>query len=202
MGLILKNCGEILMNMGKVFLGLFMLLCLSFSIGCGNTAENQREEAIFDNKAEALIGNLKIFAARGNFDLSEPKTYTADDKKYCSLNFGGNENNKITLKLNDDDSIISEEITVADPSDFEAGKMAGMLLSGTLMGIGVEEADLQKFLTDYQNLAAEEIRKQKDASVLIIDQDIKVHNALKKKDLRVNITSNEKQAGYFIELAH
>ena len=200
MGLILK-IGEIFMNMLKAFLGLFMLVCLSFSIGCGKTAENQREEAIFDNKAEALIGNLKIFAARGNFDLSEPKTYTADNKKYCSLNFGGTENNKITFRLNDDDSVISEEITVADPSDFEAGKMAGMLLSGTLMGIGVEDADLQKFLTDYQNLVAEEIRKQKDASVIIIDQDIKVHNAFKKKDLRVNIKSNEKQAGYLIEIA-
>lgn len=201
MELILK-VGEIFMNMRKTFLGIVMLVCLSFSIGCGNTAQNQREEAIFDNKAEVLIGNLKMFAARGNFDFSEPKTYTDDNTKYCSLNFGGNENNKVTFKLNDDDSIISEEITVADPSDFESGKMAGMLLSGTLMGIGVEEADLQKFLTDYQNLAAEEIRKQKDASVLIIDQDIKVYNALKKKDLRVNIKSNEKQAGYLIELAH
>lgn len=149
MELILK-VGEIFMNMRKTFLGIVMLVCLSFSIGCGNTADNQREEAIFDNKAEVLIGNLKMFAARGNFDLSEPKTYTDDNKKYCSLNFGGNENNKVTFKLNDDDSIISEEITVADPSDFESGKMAGMLLSGTLMGIGVEEADLQKFLTDYQ----------------------------------------------------
>ena len=142
-----------------------------------------------------------MFAAHGNFDLSEPKTYTADNKKYCSVNFGSSENNKVTLKLNDDDSVINEEISVADPRDYEAGKMAGMLLSGTLLSTGVEEADMQKFLNTYQKLVEEEVRKQNNPSTPVIDQDIKVYNAIKKQDIRVNIKCDDKQAKYFIELA-
>lgn len=173
--------------------------------GCGSTSENQsanqREDTIFDNKAEVFIGTLKLYAAQGNFDLSEPKFSTADNKKSCSFNFGGSENNKVTLQLNDDDSIINEEVSVIDAKNYDAGKMAGMLLAGTLMTTGVEDADLQKFLTSYQNIVEEAIRKQNNTTAPVIDQDIKVYNAIKKKDMRVNIKCDDKNAKYFIELA-
>ena len=114
--------------MKKVFLGIFMLSCLIFTIGCGNVSENQREETIFDNKAEALIGNLKLFAAHGNFNLSEPKISNADNQKFCTVNFGDSEKNILNLKLNSDDSVVNTEIIVNDANNYEFGKMAGMLL--------------------------------------------------------------------------
>lgn len=173
--------------------------------GCGSTSENQsanqREETIFDNTAEAFIGTLKIFAANGNFDLSEPKFSTVDNKKYCTLNFGGSENNKVTLKLNPDDSIINAEISVTESSKYDAGKMAGVLLAGTFITTGVEDAELQKFLSAYQKIAEETVRKQNNTTTPVIDQDIKIYNAIKKKDFRVNIKCDDKQAKYFVELA-
>ena len=66
--------------MKKNFLGIFMATLLIFTIGCGSVSENQREEPIFAGKADALIGNLKIFAANGNFELSELKTSTSGNE--------------------------------------------------------------------------------------------------------------------------
>ena len=159
------------------------------------TSENQREAAIFDGKADALIGNLKLMAAHGNFNLSEPKI----NNSYCTVNFGDSEDNKINLKLNDDDSVINEEITAHN--DYESGKMAGILLSGTLLGIGAEQAELENFLKTYQSVVEEEIRKQNNSATPIIDKNIKVHCAVGDKDINVNIKSDEKQVKFFIENA-
>ena len=186
--------------MRKIFL-MFMTAILFFAIGCGTVTENQREETIFDGKAEALIGNLKLFAAHGNFNLSEPKILNSDNQKYCTLNFGDSEKNILNLKLNSDDLVINEEIIVNDANNYEFGKMAGLLLSGTLLGIGVEESELQKFLTFYQKSVEEEIRKQNNSATPIIDSTFKVYCATKKKDLSVSIQSDDKRMKYFIEVA-
>ncbi|MBQ9486259.1 MAG: hypothetical protein IJU91_00445, partial [Selenomonadaceae bacterium] len=57
----------------KSFFGICILACVLLMAGCGSTSENQsanqREDTIFDNKAEVFIGSLKLFAAQGNFDL-------------------------------------------------------------------------------------------------------------------------------------
>ena len=174
---------------------------LFFTIGCGNVSENQREETIFDNKAEALIGNLKLFAARGNFNLSEPKISNVDNQKFCTVNFGDSDKNIVNFKLNDDDSVINAEIIVNDANNYEFGKMAGLLLSGTLMSIGVEQEELQKFLTSYQKSVEEEIRKQNNTATPIIDSKFKVHCAATKKDLNVGLKSDDKQMKYVIEVA-
>ena len=184
--------------MKKYFLGIFMLTLLIFTVGCGGT-ENAREETIFDGKADALIGNLKLMAAHGNFNLSEPKINNVGDERFCTVHFGDSEDNKFNLKLNDDDSVISEEIFAHN--DYESGKMAGMLLSGTLLGIGVEQSELENFLKTYQNVVEEEIRKQNNSSTPIIDKNIKVHCAVGDKDINVNIKSDEKQVKFFIENA-
>lgn len=178
-----------------------MLSFLFFTIGCGNVSENQREETIFDNKAETLIGNLKLFAAHGNFNLSEPKISNSENKKFCTVNFGDSEKNILNFKLNADDSVVSEEIVVNDANNFEYGKMAGLLLSGTLLSIGVEQEELQKFLTSYQKSIEEEIRKQNHTATPKIDSKFKVHCAATKKYLSVGLKSNDKQMKYVIEVA-
>ena len=187
--------------MKKNFLGIFIATLLIFTIGCGSVSENQREEPIFAGKADALIGNLKIFAANGNFELSEPKTSTSGNEKYCTLSFGGSNKTELKLKLNSDDSVVNEEIIINDANSYELGKMAGMLLSGTLAGIGVEQAEMEKFLTSYQKAVAEEIRKQNNASTPTIDQTHKVYCAANKKDLNVSIEADDKHMRYLIEVA-
>lgn len=187
--------------MRKIFFGMFVTAILFFTIGCGTMAENQREETIFDGKAEALIGNLKIFAAQGNFNLSEPKISNVDKQKFCSINFGDSDKTELKLKLNADDSIISEEIIINDANSYELGKMAGMLLSGTLASIGVEQAEMQKFLTSYQKAVEEEIRKQNNTATPTIDQTHKVYCAVNEKDLNVSIEADDKHMKYTIEVA-
>lgn len=111
-----------------------------------------------------------MFAARENFDLSEPKISNSDGKKFCTVNFGGNENNTLTLKLNDDNSVVNEEILVKNSVDYQSGTMAEMLLSVS-------------FITP------------------IIDANIKAYCAVKKKDINVNIKSDDKQMKFSIDLA-
>ena len=102
--------------------------------------------------------------------MSEPKISNSDGKKFCTVNFGGNENNTLTLKLNDDNSVVNEEILVKNSVDYQSGTMAEMLLSVS-------------FITP------------------IIDANIKAYWAVKKKDINVNIKSDDKQMRFSIDLA-
>lgn len=185
--------------MKRNFLGILMLTLLFFMVGCGGTEESQREETIFDGKAETLIGNLKVMAASGNFNLSEPKINNVNNEKYCTVNFGNSEENKLNLKLNADDSVINAEILAHN--DYDSGKTAGMLLSGTLLSVGAEQSELEKFLKNYQSMVEEEVRKQNNAATPIIDRDIKIYCGIKKKDFNVNIKSDEKQVKFFVSPA-
>ncbi|MBR5914516.1 MAG: hypothetical protein IKZ58_09155 [Selenomonadaceae bacterium] len=187
--------------MKKTFLGILMLTMLFFTVGCGNKTN---EAAIFDGNSDDIIEKFKKFAEKSNFKLSEPKITTSGDTKNCTLNFGDSSDNVINLKLNDDDSVASVEIIANN--DAKSIAEAGVLLSATFIGIGIDHNAMEKFLGDYQvifkkainNFMKDGLNNPENSASPTMNDDIKIQSA--DKNLNVHTQMDEKKIQFLISL--